>query len=344
MYKKIIILIAAILIIAVGLVVWQRQFMPAPNYTGPVETIRLATAKTGPELSNLIWIADKQGYFKDEGLNVEITQETNGVAAQEKVAAGNADIATDSDFGFVSDSFTLDNLRILASIDQAQVVDIVARKDSGINIPSDLIGKKVGLAPKVAAEFFFGQYLTANNILPSQVNIINTPIADQQQAIVNGNLDAVVTNDPYVYNIKTALGKNGIDWPAQGGQNFYWLIISSSQFLKTHPEAAARFLKSLVSAENFLKANPEQGKQIVKNKLGEDQNYFDQNWPKHMFGVTLDQSLLITVENEARGQLRINLPLQSRRPITLILFTLTPWPKPNRRLSRSFISLLCQLR
>lgn len=302
MQKKVITIIIGIVVVLVvaGIVWWRWTSMSTPKYTGPVETIRLAVSRSGPDLSALIWIAEEQGYFKNEGLDVQISQEDSGVIAQRKVASGDLDIATDSDFGFVGDIFTINNLRILASIDQAKVIDVVARRDSEINVPTDLKGKRIGVPYGLAQEFFFNGFLISNNILSSQVNAINTPVIDLQKAIMSREVDAIAVSDPAAYNTKVALAKNGVSWSAQPSQPFSWLIISSDQFLKNHPEAAMRFIKSLLSAENFLKANSEKGKQMIKDKLAEDQEYFDQNWPKHRFVVALDQSLLITMESEAR--------------------------------------------
>lgn len=304
MKKTSIIICVIILVLAVAGSVWwrTRTQMQASNssYTGPVDTIRLAISSAGVDLSSLIWIADNQGYFKNEGLNIQISLETNGVIAQEKVASGSADIATDSDFGFVEDSFKLNNLKILASIDQAQVIDVVARKDRGISVPTDLKGKKIALPVMLAPQFFLGEFLVANGISSSQVTLINTPVADLQQAITSGKVDAIVINDPVAYDTKTTLGANGIDWPAQDVQPFYWLLISNDQFLKNHSDAAKRFLASLLMAENFAKANLVKSKQIMESKFKLDQKYFDQNWPKHKFSLALAQSSLDMMENEAR--------------------------------------------
>ena len=302
MDKKIGISILAIVIIAAlfGLVWWHGTLVSTTPYTGPVEKIRLVTSTSGPDLSSLIWIAEAQGYFSDEGLDITFTEEATGVQAQEKVASGQADIATDSDFGFVGDSFTLGNLRILASIDQSRVVDVVARRDSGIDVPSDLTGKKIGVTSGIAPEFFFNGFLVAHGISPSQVDMINIPVVDLKEAIIRGTVDAVATIDPASYDTKKALGANGISWSAQPDQTFSWFVISSDQFLKAHPEAATRFLESLVSAERFLKANPDTCKQIIRDRLAENRDYFDQNWPKHTFAIALDQSSLVALEDEAR--------------------------------------------
>ena len=88
--------------------------------------------------------------------------------------------------------------------------------------------------------------------------------------------------------------------PSFALMDFYWLVVSSDQFLKIHPGAAQRFLKSLLLAENFVKTNPVKSQQIIENRFSISQKFFKQNWPKHKFSVTLSQALLVTMEGEAR--------------------------------------------
>jgi ABC-type nitrate/sulfonate/bicarbonate transport system substrate-binding protein len=310
MKNKYIILIVGVVVFAfIGLFVWWR-LQPTPKYLGPIEKIRLVVSSSVPDLSTLIWIADSEGYFKTEGLDVNISQETTGLIAQEKVATGSADIATTSDFAFVSDSFIYNNLRIIASIDQANVIDVVARKDRGISSPSDLKGKRIGLPFKLVQQYFFGQFLVSNGISPTQVTIIDTPVVDQKQAILSGNVDAVVVIDPTAYEIKTSLGEKYVSWSAQSGQDFDWPLVSSDLFVKNHPQAVDRFLQSIILAHNFLLANPEKSKQFIENKFGFSSNYINQNWPKHKFEVNLDQDLLVNMENEARFMIMNNITKQ----------------------------------
>ena len=167
---------------------------------------------------------------------------------------------------------------------------------------------------KLAPEFFFSEFLISKNLLQSQLSIIDTPVTDQQKAIVSGKVDAVAAIDPTAYNIKIALGEKGIDWPAQETQDVSWLVISTDQYLKMHSEAAQRFLKSLLLAENFVKGNPEKSKEIMENRFAFSQNFIKQNWPKHKFNVILSQFLITILENEARWTIQNKLTINTKIP------------------------------
>lgn len=304
MNKKTIISIVAILIIVVvSFVLWQGRQTPAQKYTGPVEEIRLGVSKSVPQLLTLIYVAQSKGYFTDNKLNVIINVEpdtTTITVVRKNVAEGILDIGTSSDFGFVRDSFTVPNLRILAVISNTKLIEIIGRKDKGITTPQDLREKKIAVSPKSFGEFFFGQFLLFNNLKLSDVTVVPTNLDKVQDAIVAGTVDAAVTNDPFAYQIKQALGKNAAEVPTQLNRNNNLLLISNEEAIKSKPAAIERFLAALVQAEEFIKANPQESKKIIAKQFSLDNDYLDQTWPKSTFALSLSQSLLIAMEEEAR--------------------------------------------
>lgn len=301
MNKKFVISLAAILVVSVaGVVWWQGKSTSTPKYTGPVEKVRVGISMGAPELSSLIVIANNQDYFKEEGLDVILTDEVNGVIGQQNLLAGKEDIITTSEYGFVRNSFSDSSSKIIATIDRADFNYIIARRDKGINTPSDLKGKKIGFVSKTSHEYFLGRFLTFNNILSSDIVPVDIPFSEIQTAIMTGKVDVVVANDPFAYQIKKALGTNGISWSVQNGQDVLSSVVSIDEFIKSHPQTLERFLKALVSAEQFVKTNPDQAKQIIKDKFQFEQDYFNQVWPKNTFIVSLEQSLLLAMEQEAR--------------------------------------------
>lgn len=299
-----ILIITAILILGSYLFFKQSSFLQTtPKYTGPVEKLTLGISKGAPELSSLIYIAESKGYFSNQGLQVTTTIEESGITAQKNVAAGTIELGTTSDFGFVSDSFTLPNLRILAIINKAFIIDIIARKDTGITKPSDLKGKRIGIVPKTALEFYLGRFLTLNNLLLADVTIVPLTFPTMQAAIVGGEVDAVATNDPFSYQIKVALGENSVFWNAQQGTANNWLLITNEETIASKSQPIGRFIQAMIQAEEFVKVNPTESKQIVIDRLKSDQKYFDHNWPKNTFIVTLDQALLLSMEDKARWRI-----------------------------------------
>ncbi len=289
-----------VLILALGVFWWQTRPERMLKYTGPVQDVRLGVSAAGQQLSALIYIADKKGYFTDNKLNVIFTVDANSTASRKNVSEGSEDLGTTSDFAFVGDSFTPTNLRILAVISNSRLIEIIGRKDKGITKDSNLKGKKVALTTKSSGEFFFGEFLAFNNLKLSDVTVVPSDFSKAQAAIIDGTVDAVVSNDPFAYQIKQKLGENAVQIPTQINRNNNLLLISNEKFVQEKPEAIERFLSALIQAEDFAKANPQESKKIIGDKFKFDQAFLDQNWPKNSFTVSLSQSLLLGMEDEAR--------------------------------------------
>ena len=126
------ILFAALLTVAVGLSACGQ------STNAPVEELTVGVFKG--VFSSLIWIAESQDYFEDNGLDVTIQDEyETGREPVRDAIDGKVDIATAAEFVLVSASFD-NNLKAISTIDLADAIELVARKDHGINRPADLRG------------------------------------------------------------------------------------------------------------------------------------------------------------------------------------------------------------
>ena len=285
--------------LAVGSYLWLSQKQPE-KYTGPVEKITLA-AYAG-ETGALVYIAEHQGYFEENGLEVTIKDYESGKAAADALIDGEADICTSAGFVFVSNSFDYTDLRVLGTVATAEVKELVARKDKEITTTDDLIGKKIGVTKKSGGEFSLGTFLTFNGISLQDVKLVDLKPSEIVEAISNGDIDAAFTWDPNVYNIKKELGDNAISWP--GGQSFYFVLITKEDWIENNPAAAERFMKSLLEAEDYIKDNSEESKEFVKDRFDYESDYIDYSWPKHEFAVILEQAMLISLEDQARWRIQ----------------------------------------
>ena len=303
-----IIIVGVVVIVGIGL---YRSIQKQPKkYTGPVEKITLA-AYAG-ETGALVYVAEDQGYFKENGLEVTIKDYKSGKVAADVLMDGEADIATSADFVFVSNSFDRTDLRVFGTVATAEVKELVARKDKGITTIDDLIGKKIGVTKRSGGEFALGRFLIFNALSYKDVEIVDLKPSEIVEAVLNGDIDAGFTWDPNVYDIKEELGDNAISWP--GGQDFYFVLLTKEDWIKNNPAAAERFIKSVLEAEDYIKDNSEEAKEFVKNRFGYESDYIDYSWPKQGFAVTLEQAMLISFEDQARWRINNKLTDATRVP------------------------------
>ncbi len=104
----------------------QQKSQPA----GTAEKITLAAATGHP--GSLVYIAEELGYFKNNGLEITINEYEAGKLAVDALLAGKADVATGSEFVFVSHSFDNPDLKTFGTIATAQTCKLISRKDHGI--------------------------------------------------------------------------------------------------------------------------------------------------------------------------------------------------------------------
>jgi NitT/TauT family transport system substrate-binding protein len=267
--------------------------------TGKLENIRIGAFKG--ELSALVWVAESEGFFTKYGLNAQVTGFESGVAAVEALMAGTQDIATAADSVFVSKSLENNSkMRILGVIAITDSIEIVARIDRGISSPTDLKGKKIALTSKTPSNYFMDRYLLYHHIDPRTVTIVDLPPLKVIEAISNGNVDAAITWEPYVWNIKQMLAGKVLSWPAQSDQQFHFLLICGADFAEKRPEATKKMFRALTDAEALVRKDPTRVQQALARRLALDERYIVSVWSKHIIGLSLDQSLFSAMEDQAR--------------------------------------------
>ena len=221
----------SIILVVIGISVGGCQGQP-DKYTGPVEKITVAAAEylTGA----LIYVAEDQGFFEENGLDVTINGYGSGTACGDALIAGEADIATSADNVFVSNSFEHTDLRILGTVATKQVKELVARKDKGITTIDDLIGKRIAVKEKSGAEFQLSVFLVFNGISQEDVELVYLNPSEMLDAISNGDVDAVFVWDPYLYDIKKELGEDVVGW--FGAEDFYFVLLTKEEWVRNNPE------------------------------------------------------------------------------------------------------------
>ncbi|MCL5735338.1 MAG: NrtA/SsuA/CpmA family ABC transporter substrate-binding protein [Actinobacteria bacterium] len=264
------------------------------------ESIRVAYSPF--ESTALVWIAEAQDYFDKNGLQVTFREYPTGPAALDGMLKGEADITVGTgEFPMVSRSFQQTQARILATIARSELIYIVGRKDRGIEQPADLKGRRVGTTAGTTSDFFLGRYLEIHGMSMKEVVRVDLKTPDEWvNAVVDGTVDAIATGEPYASAARDRLGSKAVYWSAHSSQPLYALAIASQAWTKTRAGTTRRFLKSLIEAEAYTESNPSQSQIIVQKRLNFTAAPMQTVWSRNQFSVSLDQSLVAAMEDEAR--------------------------------------------
>ena len=260
------------------------------------KTLKIATTPS----SHLIWIAEEKGFFKDAGVDVDVVRFSSGVDASKALLSDEIDLATSSEFTFVSNVTRYPQLRILAGIARVSAVRLFTRADSGIRMARDLMGRRVGLTRRSIGEFFLGEYLLANGIGLSEVSLVDIAAPDITGALTSGRVDAAITWQPFVHRTATMLGPNYSELPEQEAYFYHMLLIGQRSWVDANQHPLGRVLSALFQAEEFVRENPAEAQKMLADRLQLDIGAVHAIWNSYVREVNLDQTLLGLMEHEAR--------------------------------------------
>jgi ABC-type nitrate/sulfonate/bicarbonate transport system substrate-binding protein len=214
---------------------------------------------------------------------------------------------------FVGKAFNKSNISVIGNIDRYQIVDLIGRKDKGIENVSDLKGKKIGLTRNTISEFYLGRFLDLHGMSIHDVTLVNLPLSQFTQSLTNGSIDALLTGNN-IDQIQEMLGSNAVVWPPQSSQKSYYLMSCRNDWAASHQEQINRLLESLAQAEEYAINHPAEAMAMVQKRLNYTDAYMAEIWPDNEFSLTLDQSLVTAMEDEGRWMIANNLTSEKSIP------------------------------
>ncbi|MDY7544932.1 ABC transporter substrate-binding protein [Glaciimonas sp. CA11.2] len=215
-------------------------------------------------------VADQLGYFKDEGLQVEISDFAGGAKALQALIGGSADVVSGAFEHTIS--MQAKNQMITAFVLQGRAPQIVMAV-SNKTMPNyksiaDLKGKKIGVtAPGSSTSMMSNFVLAKGGLKPTDVSYIGVGAsAGALSALRSGQIDAIANLDPLITMLQQ---KNEIRIISDtrtiketeavfGGPMPAATLYASADFIKKYPNTTQALTNAMVRALRWLqKAAPE---------------------------------------------------------------------------------------
>lgn len=299
--------VAVMLTVLLGFYLRPAGFLP---WGRPLEKVTIGSFPF--RFTGSVYIAQERGYFKAQGLDVTVKNQASSVETIRDLKAGRIDLACCGAFNLVKEVLGgTANLRCLAVLGNGQAFSLISRLDKGIRGPADLRGKTIGLMGGTAAEYFLGRFLIFQHIPFKEVTLVDvTKVV--AEALKTGKIDAVMVPEPHSFNILRNMGNGVVSWPAQGGQEIYWVLATREQLLKDKPETLEKLLRALEQAVDFIQQNRREARRIIAQRGNFPLAEWD-NYPLS-YEVFLDQNLLLVLEDEAAWMIQNGLTHQVQIP------------------------------
>ena len=301
-------ILAAVIVIGLGIgsYFWLSQEQPEE----PTELEKVTLGVESSLLPAAVWMAENKGYFQKQGLDLTIKEFDSGRLSLLAMLKGDEgiDISTVAPTPIMFNSFDRDDFYVFATfVYSYDDVKVIARKDKGINTAADLIGKKIGTPAGTTGQFFVEAFLIDNSLLASEVEVIDISPSDLPGALENNQVDAIVIWEPHGYNARRLLGNKAIRLPSSDVYKETFNFMVMKDFVEENPEVLKKFLRAIDKATVFIKNHKEESQEIVAKRLNLNKEGLTVLWDEFVFEISLDQSLIITLESEARWAIKNNL-------------------------------------
>jgi len=243
--------------------------------------------------------------FREQGLDVSLTLNPDGKTSFEQLLNGKLDIAAVMVTPVVYKSFERNDFYILGKVDHFQKNDqLVARRDSGIYSVEDLKGKRVAVLLGSSAQFYMDSWLLYNGLNSEDMDIVDMNAPDSLKAIKESSIDAMFSWFPFTAEAELALGENAVTFPANDIVPTSWVIVAGRKYANENREIIEAFLEAIIAAEEFIKKEPEKAIHFHSEINGVNESIIRTIFYNMNFGLTLDQNLLLDMEEQARWVIR----------------------------------------
>jgi polar amino acid transport system substrate-binding protein len=211
------------------------------------------------------YIAKEKGFYKDEGLDVDIKEFNFNVDLVNDV------LTKKSDYAVGKSSLIIDRLQnrkiiLLAAIYQDSPMVLLSLKNSNIQTPKNLKDKKVMLTSDAISAAAINSMIISQGIKLSQINFI--PHSFKLEDLINGTTDAMgcyLSNEPYI------LKQKGIEFnilnPSDFGFDFYGgIFFTSEEELTKYPLRVKKMYKATLKGWQYAFKNINETSKLIYNK------------------------------------------------------------------------------
>jgi NitT/TauT family transport system substrate-binding protein len=230
-----------------------------PTHAATAETLKVAVAQRGFWNSSWVDFAQSQGFFKQEGLDIEVLYTEGGASTLTPVIAGSIDVA-----------MTNGTLGVIAAFEKGMPVKIIsaeatgapdafwyARPESGIAGIKDTNGKTVAFSsPGSSTNLIILQLVAQEKVSPKLVATGGAPGTLTQ--VMSGQIDVGWSVPPFVLQ-QLAEGRlkiiaRGSDVAAIRNQTIR-VNVANANALKEKREAFVRYIRAISRAIDWAYAD-----------------------------------------------------------------------------------------
>ena len=256
-----------------------------------------------PQVSAQQIIADKKGFFEEEGIKVTNKLIQSGGDMSPLISGNTAEVSfetTYTDIALAANGVKVVMLAPMADIGGTQ--SVVARKGLEITSAKDLEGKKLGIPAGAGVLVAIRKMCEELSVDIDKITFVTLNPADQIAALERGDIDLMACWEPWVGNAIEAGGTllfSGLKsyLPENNGQDVQWLNFHTTfqvteKFLKENPKTVEAMLRALSKATEFINNNREEAAEIIAVEINLDKAQVVDIMSKNTYSMEFNQAFV----------------------------------------------------
>ena len=245
-------------------------------------------------------VAERKGYFKDEGLEVEIPDFAGGAKALQALVGGSADMVSGAYEHTINMMAKRQPIKavVLQAKFSSMALAMSKERAAKYHGARDLKGWKIGVtAPGSSTNMYINNLLVKDGLKPSDVSIVGVGTsAGAFAALDKGEIDGLVNLDPVLTQLE-ATGKfvtvsdtrteKGMK-DVYGGDYMASVIYVTDEYIRKNPNTVQAVVNAMVRADKWIaKATPQEIVDLMPNEFkAANPSLYKEGLLKNMIGYS----------------------------------------------------------
>lgn len=263
------------------------------------------------QISSQQIIADKKGYFKEEGLEVTSQLIESGPDIGPMVAGGSAPISIQTNFMDIILKSNNVGVKIVAPLAQiAGTQAVVGGKHLELKSAKDLEGKTIGVPNGADVVIAIDNMAKELGVDAKKIKYVNLAPSDAVTALEKGDIDAMAAWEPFITKAIQGGGKflfsgTKSELPDKQG-DVNWMSVHTTiqvtdDFLKKNPNTIKAVLRALNKATDFINNNRAEAIKILSPELRLTEAELTEIMNRNVYSMEVNDNYLNDSNGEAVG-------------------------------------------
>ena len=221
------------------------------------------------------YVATKEGFFAEEGLDVKLSISRGSIDAITRVASDTADF-TGASLGALMGASAENHVPVkaLMSIYSKPPDAIFTVKGSGINSIKDLAGRALVTGTFTSSNELWPILASMNGVDPAKVSLTKVDPNTIAPLLAAGKFDASINWVSAAPGSGAVLKKAGkelvvLPWSNYGLEGYGFSLMASDKIIKERPDVVQRFVRAFHKAVLFNLKNPDQAAKDLQSMVAD---------------------------------------------------------------------------